>query len=151
MGYEIQLIVGNSASTATREFERQTEPVICSDGEVWYPLVKDDKGELVHTGRMERYFFVYGMIDLCKPGGDSHLLKLDWRNKDHHRLFWKYYMGTQEVTEDLYGDYAQPLPIKDVIEALEKDSAEDDYRRFKWALGMLRAMPKDAEVLFYGH
>jgi hypothetical protein len=42
-----------------------------------------------------------------------------------------------------------------VVDALEKDAKDNDYRRFKWALGLLKSMEDDAEenlsVLLYGH
>ena len=44
--------------------------------------------------------------------------------------------------------------MKTVITALEKDAANDDYRRFKWALALLKSMkddPENIKVMLFGH
>lgn len=104
----------------------------------------------------KQYFSVCGMIDLCKCGSDSEVSKIDWKNKTGRPVvYWYGYDGNKRVTKDWYDDMPRPVPILDVIRALEEDVQRDDYRRFRWALGMLRAMREnngsDLQVLFFGH
>jgi len=160
MGYEIKLIVGRSGFES-REIDREGVPVVEDDGEVYYPAKKDEHGGLLFTDRTEIWFQVYGMVELCCPRYDSHLLKLDWKNKESDSKFWQYFLGDTEVTDDKYGDYAKPVPVADVIEALEKDWADSveegwgvhGYRRFRWALGFLKSLEdeNEAHVMLYGH
>ena len=151
MGYEIKLVVGKSGYSG-REHKRSDEAEL--DGDLaWFPYLKDENDDLIETGRTEIYFRVYGIIELCCPGHESNLLQLDWKNGEADSVVWYYYHtdGNTDVREDNYGDVAKPVPVADVIEALEKDLREEDYRRFRWALGFLREMDDDAEVMFYGH
>lgn len=105
------------------------------------------------------FFMVYATIDLCKLG-NSALFDLPWENKTPDEASWYWYPPTSDgntiVSEDPYGDIPQPVPIADVISALEEDVANDDYRRLHWALGMLKAMQAEARgeelsVLLWGH
>ena len=157
MGYEIKLVVGKSGFSSE---ESAREDVAELDGDTaWFPYKKDAKGNLIKTGRTEIYFSVYGMIDLCKPGSNSELLKLDAKNHESGIVCWSLYLGDKEVKEDSYGDIFKPVPIAAVIKALEKDlevskdeySDDNGYRRFRWALGFLNAMDDDAEVILYGY
>jgi len=157
MGYEIKLVVGKSGYSS-REYEQQEQAEL--DGNLaWFPHKKDDSGHPIETGRTEIYFSTYGIIDLACPGADAHLLKLDWKNKEAGSVIWYFYQsGDTSVKEDGYGDSPKPVPVADVIEALEKDLEESKvdytekgYRRFRWALGFLKTMDDDAEVLLHGH
>lgn len=151
MGYEIKLFVGKSGYSSREA--KQSKDLMLVDGEVYYPYENDENGFLVYTGRTEIYFQVYGMVDLCCPGNDSELLKLDWKNKEAKSVCWFFYHtdGNLEVRKDRYGDIAKPVPVADVIAALEKDYEAEEYRRFKWALGFLKAVDPDSEVMLYGH
>jgi hypothetical protein len=154
MGYETRLIIGRSCHTSD-EIERGD--LVIEDGETCRPWLKDGKGEFIKTGRKATYFMVYAEIDLCKCGYLSEINKLDRINKDESH-FWEWYGsgdGNKEITEDAYGEKPKPLPLSVVVDALEKDAKDNDYRRFKWALGLLKSMQDDAEenlsVLLYGH
>lgn len=155
MGYELKLYVGKSGHSS-REWKRSEVGKIEGKGQhayVYYPPLKDENGELIETGRTAIWFDVYAMIDLRKPGYGSHILAIDWRNQESQSAYWYHYGehgGNVETIEDSYGDYPRPVPVAEVIAALEKDSIEK-YRRFDWALALLRAVPADSEVLFYGN
>lgn len=163
MGYEIKLIVGKSGHSS-REHKVQDQAVL-DDNIAWFPSVKDENDQFIETGRTEIYFSTYGIINLSCPGSQAHLLKLDWKNKEADSVVWYFYEdGNTTVKEDGYGDSPKPVPVAAVIAALEKDfeeSKEDypdsadeqggGYRRFRWALGFLKAMDDDAEVLLHGH
>lgn len=103
------------------------------------------------------YFAVYAALDMCKLGHESAVLDLDWQNKEEGGDFWYHYHGTDgdiQRNEDYYGDKPKPVPIGDVIRALEMDMARTNYRRLRWAYELLRAMERDDEniaVLFFGH
>jgi hypothetical protein len=152
MGYETKLIIGRSGM-ASDEIERGD--MIVEEGERYRPMLKDEKGNFVKTGRKVTYFMVYAEIDLCKCGYSSAIHKLDRVNKDESH-FWEWYStgyGNDELTQDSYGDKPKPLPIPVVLEALEEDAKDSDYRRFKWAIALLKSMQDDdnLKVMLYGH
>ena len=126
MGYETKLIVGVNSKSAFA-----TEP--CS------------------------WFSVYAMIDLCYCGHASNIAKIDYRHKGKNPLvYWFADDGNTRITEDLYGNMSKLIPIKEVIKALEKDTKISSYRRFTWALNLLKSMDKkdeieNLEVVFFGH
>jgi len=104
------------------------------------------------------WFQIYAMVDLCKPGYDSEIFKIDSENKTPDVKQWYWYAPTGDdnigVTEDRYGAKPKPVPLTDVIHALRLDMQGDDYRRFKWAMALLESMADDNEelsVLFYGY
>jgi hypothetical protein len=153
MGYETKLFIGREGHTSD---EMQSGDLVVEDGQAYRPLLTDDEGELIKTGRKSTYFMVYAEIDLCKCGYSSAVSKLDQINKDESH-FWEWYGsgdGNNAITEDRYGDKLKPIPISDVVAALESDEKNDNYRRFKWALALLKSMqdePEDLKVLIYGH
>lgn len=154
MGYETRLIIGKSSSLTGDEVEYGE--LIIEDGEAYRPMLKDEKGEFIKTGRKEIWFQVIAEIDLCKCGYNSEIHKIDRVNKDESHIWYWFGSGDGDtrVTEDCYGDKPKPVPIKDVVAALEIDAEKDDYRRFKWALALLKSMQDDPEgltVLLYGH
>jgi len=128
MGYETMLLIG-----------RNTEQSYLSD----------DKGV---------YFQVYTHVDMCKLG-DSQLFNLPWVNKTPEDKFWYWYAptgdGDTQVEEDRYGDKPRPVPLLAVLEALEEDMTNDDYRRLKWAYHLLLAMeettPGKLSVLMWSY
>jgi hypothetical protein len=119
-------------------------------------LVGIDTGQLYNEGT---FFMLYATIDMCKMG-DSALFNLPWLNKTPEKERWYWYPPTGDgntvaAYEDRYGDIPQPIPIADVIAALEKDIETSEYRRFKWALDMLKALDDGKQiglsVLMWGH
>jgi len=101
------------------------------------------------------WFEKMAVIDLCVLPSPSDILQLDWKNKNKEPLVcWYLDDGNTQVTEDSYGDMPKPLPIEQVSYAVMKDMASSEYRRLKWALGLLEAMeddPEGLEVLITGH
>jgi len=61
------------------------------------------------------------------------------------------------ITTDCYGDFLSAIPIDEFIEALEAELKRDDYRRFRWALVLLKSIkeswdfPERLRVITYGH
>ena len=149
MGYETKLIIGQSGHTMD---ESVYGDLIVEEGEAYRPMLKDEKGHYLKTGRKETYFMVIATINLCKCGSQSHIGKIDFTNKDESH-FWQWYDGDERKTEDCYGDKPKPIPVSVVVDALRKDLEDEKYRRFKWALALLESMQddKDITVLFYGH
>lgn len=145
MGYETRLLIGESSKSSGNEIK--CGEWVYKDGEAYRPLLKDEKGHYINTGRRRTYFMVYAMIDLCKCGVGSKLHTLNRVNKDElHYWFW--YAGGNEMIEDSYCEKLKPVPIKDVLEALRKDMSSDNkYRRFKWAYALLKEMSNDPEEL----
>lgn len=65
-------------------------------------------------------------------------------------------LENNQITEDKYGNRLGVFNIDHVIELLEKELERDDYRRFRWALMMLKAIKEDCpeyklKVVTYGH
>jgi hypothetical protein len=62
------------------------------------------------------------------------------------------------ITEDKYGDNLGVIDIDDFIAALEEDYEKEEYRRFKWAIDLLKSIKesykdikRDVKVITYGH
>ena len=102
----------------------------------------------------QNWFHVYAEIDLSKIG-TCPLEKLMFENQTKKPVvFWYGTDGNTTITEDRYGESYLPIPIKLVVKAVEKCVAGDDYRRFKWALALLKSMQgntEDISVVAYGH
>ena len=103
------------------------------------------------------WFNIFAELDMRKMGYRANISYLEWKNESPD-TYWYWYVGEndEKVTEDKYGDKSRPVPIGEVIEALEQDVARDDYSRFKWALDLLKAMDDSKgysglSVMFYGH
>lgn len=160
MEYEIKMIIGR-ATDARPEIERDLS-LKFSDGS-GHPSKKDEEGQLVKTGRAERYFMVYAELDLCKLGyQDDALNRLIKKSHEDAKRFWSkefcYFYGTDgntEITEDCYGEHFWPVPIEDVLAAInESIDPKEPYRRLTWAKALLEVMANDSEkltVLFWGH
>ena len=119
-------------------------------------LIGKDTGQ--SFGDEGTYFQIYAHVDMCKMGNSS-LFDLPWVNNTPEKNKWYFYPvcgdGETMVTEDCYGELLRPVPITDAIHALEKDIDNNDYRRFKWALALLKTMQEDSpeglSVLMYGY
>ena len=158
MGYEIKLYIGKTHSDREEIARDMSKPYEDGSG---FEYQKDTKGEYIKTGRIEKYFSIYAMVDLCKCGYDSKTYALSGKshklgNENKDKYFYYFYGsdGNSQVVEDRYGDYMHAIPIQDVIDALIVDSQEDEYRRYKWAIALLNSMNTDQEnleVLFFGY
>ncbi len=135
MGYETELVIGR----AHTPFPRETKS----------------------------WFRVDATIDL-RNCGSCHLLCLDWKRTQEDIAEYYWYAptgdGSTEISIDPYDTQSKAIPIKLVIEALEKDFEKSKadyetgkgYRRFRWALGLLKAMIEDdggeeLSVIIFGH
>lgn len=109
----------------------------------------------------KKYFMVVTTIDMCKLGNTS-MDALPWKNKNPYAEMWEWYPptgdGNTPTTCDRYGDYPRPVPLGDVIAAIEKDMTRSDYRRLKWAHALLTAIYEGEgeggetfSVLLWGH
>jgi len=151
MGYETRLYIGKESSLTKDEIKKGA-PELDGDS-VYHPYLKDEHGDLVKTGRVETWFQVMAMIDLCKTGYETETSKIDWKNTDKTRV-WYFYEGDISIKEDKYGEMFKPVPIETVLTALKKDNETEEYRRFTWAIALLESMKDDPQgltVLFYGH
>ncbi len=104
------------------------------------------------------YFMVHAHVDMCKLG-NSALFNLPWINKTPEDNKWYFYPpcgdGDTPVTEDRYGEQFKPIPLANVITALEEDASNDDYRRVKWALALLKSIQENSgeelSVILWGY
>jgi hypothetical protein len=127
-------------------------------------LVGHDTDHGLSEEKNNHFFMVDVVIDMCKIY-DSHLLNdLPWTNETPDEKRWYWYAPTGDdnkvVKEDKYGDVPQPVPLSDVIAALEKDVEKSVYRRYRWALSLFKEMQgtavdsnayKEFTVLLFGH
>lgn len=165
MGYEITLKIGKT-TMAVDECKCSDKYIVDGEGEnahVYYPYLKDNRGNTIPTGRREIAFISYADADLCKIGdGPLDDLRKKSVNKDK-KLVYKWFNGSNsEISEDSYGDKWKPVPLNAVVKALETEikatpAGEEPYRRFVWALALCKAVkntatsPTEFSVMFEGH
>jgi hypothetical protein len=150
MGYETTLLIGIEGHKSA---EVEEGDLVIEDGEAYRPLARDKDGEFIPTGRKLTYFMVYATIDLCKCGYSSEISKLARVSADENNIY-EWYEGSESRKEDAYGDKPKPVKLIDLITAIEKDNANEKYRRFDWALALLYSMNtdnKDISALMIGH
>lgn len=160
MGYETKIIIGR-VGFASKEFELDlTKPHADGSG---FEYKNDAAGKPIETGRMEHYFLVYAMLDLCKLGYQDDALNrlqtksIEQAKRDSKTSVYYFYGedGNRAIKEDRYGQGLWPMPVAEVLAAMKKSiSRSDPYRRLLWAIALLESMKDDAEglqVLFYGH
>ena len=118
----------------------------------------------VYVGRVQhssnetsgRWFQLWAMFELCKPGYDSEIYKLCSDPAiGNERVFFYADDGNTEITVDRYGKRLKAIPFDIVLKALETDQGNDSYRRFKVAVDLLRSIKEHAgeqlSVVLYGH
>ena len=149
MGYEIKLIIGEAYNFTTPEVKRSETGEIDGNYIHYAPIKKN--GKEVKTGRKEHHFHTMAEIDLAKIG-IGRLADLDSENQkvstaDKKNVYkWFLTDGNTLVGEDRYGAKRNPVPIADVIKAIEADHMRDihdedyRYRRYEWALALLKSM-----------
>jgi hypothetical protein len=156
MGYELKLIIGKTSSTTQPVLARSTEKYEDGSG---YKYLKDAKGNVIPTGRTETWFRDMAHIDLCciGTGSLSNLVTATQKGSKcpKHTLYFFSDDGNTQITEDKYGAPFKAVPVKEVLKALQdQQKAEGPYRRYNWAIALLKSMVKDPdglEVLFFGH
>lgn len=107
----------------------------------------------------KKYFKIYGMVDLCKPGYDSEIIRVDSEAGD--LIYFYGTDGNTEIIEDKYGKSLKAVPASTVFKALKKDWEDSKkeyhaygYRRFYIAVYMLYTFIKSSEepmVVIYGY
>lgn len=152
MGYEIKLKIG--AFTRPDKEWKEGSPIL-EDGQVGYPLLQDKKGNFIATGRTELSLMQAVEIDLCCVGSGA-LMKLIEKSKvkKKSKKVYKWWEGNRKEEEDLYGSSFKPVSINAVLKAIEADNVKEQYRRFDWAVALLKSMKisgKEMQVIFYGH
>lgn len=104
--------------------------------------------------RKAKWFQIYAELDLCKLGSKSPLFDL-MKKVCRPEVYWYKSDGNTREMRDRYGDCFKPVPIRDVLAALQADPDATTYRRIKWAIGLLEEMVQDKEddisVVFFGH
>ena len=128
MGYETTLLVGQQTNQTYYDTEKKE-------------LSKD-----------YFWFQVYASIDLCKAGNYKDL-------EPEHKTPSYFYApagdGDDQIIEDRYGDKLISTPIEFLINRISEQAEKEEYRRFKWALGMLESMRDNSKeqltVLIFGH
>ena len=157
MGYEIKVMLGKPSSHTFPEWKRSSTPY--ADGSGFEPE-RDENGKPVETGRVMNYFTKYAEVDMCKLGGqDDSLNRLIQHSfslaKQHPDKVYYFYGrdGNSEVTEDRYGARMHPVPLKDLVRALN-DLPDLEYRRLRWLKALVDSMSDDTEemfAMFYGY
>jgi hypothetical protein len=133
MGYDVRMIIGE----VHPEHDRRNKPL--------------------------SWVSVMATLDLCVIGDKGKLPPLVRASlkKKSEGYYWYADNGNTKVRKDCYGEFPTPVPLKDVLEALEEDVRNDTerYRRFRWALALIRSLwetesehkSDSIKVLFYGH
>lgn len=93
------------------------------------------------------YFKINATLDMGNCSR-SNLLLLPWENHNTDTA-WEFFPPAtpdqdDAIVEDKRGNRMKPIPIDDVIAALEKDVKRDNYRPAVWALSLLNKMQTDA-------
>lgn len=160
MGYEIKMMIGKSSVRGPEYEHDMSKPF--SDGS-GYENKRDEKGNLLPTGRELIWFQIMAEVDLCKLGyQDDSLNRLIQKSHDDAKADAKhsYYVygldGNMEFSEDRYGSKLSPVPVTDVLAAMNEShpTENSEYRRTKWAKSLLAAMVDDSEqleVMFWGY
>lgn len=155
MGYESKLYIGELHEAEDVYVEDEN----AEDGS-GYP--KDENGDLIPTGKKERWLNIFGMIDLCKCGSESKWLKIvsEFSQEIDENVYpFIFEEGDIQIKEDKYGDKLIPVPLEEVLIALKDDNKRGNYRRFKWAIAMIESILDgytdrtqcDLVALHYGH
>ena len=90
------------------------------------------------------------MFDLCSAPNVSNIIR-----KNYNPTNCYIYEGDEAILDDCYGEPLLEIPLKDMIDILEKVTIESTYRRFQPFLMMLKGFNPnqwtDITVLHYGH
>jgi len=158
MGYELKLYIGESIPHMNQKYSRHESGWIAAylDSETnkykGY-LNGEDEVRLLDPTHEARYLMELASLDLCKPGYDSHIMKL-MKAKGGVKSYGYFTSPNNGDVVDCYDEFLLAYPINDVLMALEDDRNTSTYRRFKIAVDMLISIKeefKDAHIVLYGH
>lgn len=102
-------------------------------------------------------------IELCKAGRefDEKINKLKIKNKINNngineRIYFYAIDGNTKIYEDEYGKELVKLSIKDVYNILLDCYKTTNYKRFKWAISLLKSIleTNNSDIIYvipYGH
>ncbi len=105
-------------------------------------LVIGQKSTMNITDTNTKYFNVFATVDLGKVY-DSAVSKLCGDISSPIHMYAPCGDGNTEITKDKYDNVLCPIPAKDVIAALRRDTKYNDHVRFEWALQLLKAIGSD--------
>lgn len=98
------------------------------------------------------------VVDLCKVGSPETSAIIHAGHQSEGPFGCVYASdGNSLIAEDKYGQFMVPIPAREVLEAMKKDNAVEEYRRLTIAIAALEAALKTfspaekLQVLFYGH
>lgn len=155
MGYEIKLYVVETSDCQTVDnFGKRPSDGeytnIYSNGNAYEvdgnTLILGLKPEL-----RRKYSRLIGMIDLSKAGYSDNISTM---KKTEAEYFFYKEDGNTPLIIDRYGEKLKQANLEDVIDALEKDCINSNYRRYKTALSFLKGCVNDyhnVQVLFFGY
>lgn len=156
MGYETHLAVVIPSTLPTDEIERDMDKPYAEGG---HEYKYDEDGNPIKTGRQEIYVQKCAEIDMCKIGQSAleqvHNKAARVAEAHNDEKFYYFFQtdGNSRYMEDPYGAPLALAEIDDCIEALEHD-VQNDYRRYNWALALLKAVRdgcgSEFKVLFWG-
>ncbi len=159
MGYELKLLIGRASANVSPEWALTDKRY--SDDSGFEPK-RDEKGNIVYTGRKSHWFQDMATVDLCKIGSgpladlvaNAAKAAKEAVKTDYHYFFAD--DGNTEITEDRYGDGFWPTSVSEVLAAVRGMEDAKTYRRFIWAIPLLKAMDSGHDkgklsVLFFGH
>ena len=104
-----------------------------------------------HVGSLS-WASVVATFDLCAIGYEHLNSYLDLFKKD---VDYDLYLNYEKVTEDCYGKPLKSAKVGDIVAWLEEVMKEDNYRRFRPYLGLLKGFDssewENLEVIHFGY
>jgi len=158
MGYDTHIVIGKLSKNQYPEYKLDMDnPYEDGSG---YPALRDKDGKYIETGRTKQFFIPMVSVDLCKIY-DSEIEKIHKaylnvakETIEENVVYFYHSDGNTQFDEDNYGDPLVVAPFNEVLEAARKDAENNDYRRFKWLLGLMENMKDSIEdnvvCVFYG-
>lgn len=104
----------------------------------------------------ERFCQLIAMVDICKPGYTSEIIRMDKETEADKTDKHYFYCcdGNKDIKQDAYGKRPRFRPLDDVLKAVTKDNKGNPYRRYDVLIATLKAVKGKFEnpiVAFYGY
>lgn len=165
MAVEVKLIIGYAWGNSRDESEVIDKPKDSEiDGTNIFSLHDFDKGLQYHkwTGRKIYSFYIIAELGLLRFSEESNLFNFDIVNRNENSDYyeWEDHFTGEMIDRDWEGDRLNPIPLKDIIEALRLDLEDgivddgeigQDLVWHQWAVDVLSSMPEidDRFVIIY--